>query len=269
MAMDDGSFGGRTWLKMFGILLAIGIAVILVFVFISNSIAKWGFLGGFIVIGIVLLVPRVGVRQARGEEERRVGPARVGLGRGGLGGHRRRRGQRAGEALDQLQDVGMLLRLPPGEQRLDAVAAGLDDPRAASSPAAVSAGRSGSARPARRSASSSGASSSGSSSSAPARSSSSSQPQQEPGRARLELDAGLGREVLVDQVAVLLARERAEARLELLERRRRRAARRSCRRCPGRRTVSRSGVSCSNQVQANAGDRDAPPRSGTPDAARA
>ena len=56
MAMDDGSFGGRTWLKMFAILIGIGIAVILVFVFISNSIAKWGFLGGFIVIGAVLLV---------------------------------------------------------------------------------------------------------------------------------------------------------------------------------------------------------------------
>ena len=56
MAMDDGSLGGRTWLKMFGILIAIGIAVILVFVFISNSIAKWGFLGGFLVIGAVLLL---------------------------------------------------------------------------------------------------------------------------------------------------------------------------------------------------------------------
>jgi 4-hydroxybenzoate polyprenyltransferase len=56
MAMDDGSLGGRTWLKMFGILLAVGIAVILVLVFISNSIAKWGFFGGFLVIGAVLLL---------------------------------------------------------------------------------------------------------------------------------------------------------------------------------------------------------------------
>ena len=29
--------------------------MILVFVFIGNSIAKWGFFGGFIVIGVVLL----------------------------------------------------------------------------------------------------------------------------------------------------------------------------------------------------------------------
>ena len=42
MAMDDGSMGGRTWMKLFAILIGVAIAVILVFVFISNSIAKWG-----------------------------------------------------------------------------------------------------------------------------------------------------------------------------------------------------------------------------------
>ena len=58
MAMDDGSFGGRTWLKMFGILIAVGIAVILVlvFIFIKSSIIRWGFLGAFIVIGALLLL---------------------------------------------------------------------------------------------------------------------------------------------------------------------------------------------------------------------
>jgi 4-hydroxybenzoate polyprenyltransferase len=56
MAMDDGSFTGRTWLKMFAILIGVGIAVILVFTFISRAIFRWGFIGGFIVIGAVLLL---------------------------------------------------------------------------------------------------------------------------------------------------------------------------------------------------------------------
>jgi len=56
MAMDDGSLGGREWLKMFGILVGVGVAVVLGFIFISNALFKWGFIGGFIVIGAVLLV---------------------------------------------------------------------------------------------------------------------------------------------------------------------------------------------------------------------
>ena len=55
MAMDDGSMGGRTWIKFFAILLGVAVAVILVFIFIGNAIAKWGFVGGFIVIGVVFL----------------------------------------------------------------------------------------------------------------------------------------------------------------------------------------------------------------------
>jgi hypothetical protein len=56
MAMDDGSLGGRTWLKMFAILIPIAIAVILVFILIKNSIIRWGFLGGFLAIAAVLLL---------------------------------------------------------------------------------------------------------------------------------------------------------------------------------------------------------------------
>jgi hypothetical protein len=56
MAMDDGSFTGRVWLKMFAILLGVGIAVILVLVFIGNALAKWGLFGGFLVVGAVLLL---------------------------------------------------------------------------------------------------------------------------------------------------------------------------------------------------------------------
>ena len=56
MAMDDGSLGGRTWLKMFGILILVAVAALLVLIFIGNALAKWGLFGGFIVIGAVLLL---------------------------------------------------------------------------------------------------------------------------------------------------------------------------------------------------------------------
>jgi len=56
MAYDDGSMGGRQWLGLFGILLGVGVAVVLGFILISNALFKWGFIGGFIVIGIVLLL---------------------------------------------------------------------------------------------------------------------------------------------------------------------------------------------------------------------
>ena len=65
MAMDDGSFTGRVWLKMFAVLLGIGIAVILVLVFISGALARWGFVGGFIVIGAVLLEQRGSTTSAK------------------------------------------------------------------------------------------------------------------------------------------------------------------------------------------------------------
>ena len=56
MAMDDGSLGGRTWLKMLGILILVAVAALLVLIFIGNALAKWGLFGGFIVIGAVLLL---------------------------------------------------------------------------------------------------------------------------------------------------------------------------------------------------------------------
>jgi len=56
MAMDDGSLGGRTWLRFLAILIPVAIAVILVFIFIKNSIIRWGFLGSFIAIAAVLLL---------------------------------------------------------------------------------------------------------------------------------------------------------------------------------------------------------------------
>jgi hypothetical protein len=54
--MDDDSMGGRFWLKYFAILIAVAVAVILCLVFISGAFARWGIIGGFIVLGAVLLV---------------------------------------------------------------------------------------------------------------------------------------------------------------------------------------------------------------------
>jgi hypothetical protein len=53
--MEEG-FGTGTWVKMFAILIGVGIAIILTFVFISGALARWGIIGGFIVVGAVLLV---------------------------------------------------------------------------------------------------------------------------------------------------------------------------------------------------------------------
>jgi 4-hydroxybenzoate polyprenyltransferase len=69
--MDDDGISGRDWLRMFGILFGIGVAVVLGFIFISNALFKWGFIGGFIVIGAVLLLFAwiYDRRQARKDEE--------------------------------------------------------------------------------------------------------------------------------------------------------------------------------------------------------
>jgi len=52
---DDGSLGGKFWLKVFGIVLACGIGAVIVFLLFSAAWAKWGFLGGIIAFGAVLL----------------------------------------------------------------------------------------------------------------------------------------------------------------------------------------------------------------------
>jgi high-affinity Fe2+/Pb2+ permease len=54
--MDDDSIRGSFWLKMFGVLLAIGLGIGLSFALITNAIMQWGFVGGFIAIAVVLLI---------------------------------------------------------------------------------------------------------------------------------------------------------------------------------------------------------------------
>ena len=73
MAMDDGSMGGRTWIKFFAILLGVAVAAILV-LGLHRELDRE--------VGLLRRLPRdrrraparrVALRQARGEEERRVG----------------------------------------------------------------------------------------------------------------------------------------------------------------------------------------------------
>ena len=48
---DDGSFGTGFWLKVFGTVIGIGIAIFLILIFIHGMFARWGFIGGMIVFG--------------------------------------------------------------------------------------------------------------------------------------------------------------------------------------------------------------------------
>jgi hypothetical protein len=52
---DDDSIRTGSWIKFFAIMLGVGVGLVLVIAFVGNAIAKWGLVGGFIVIGIVLL----------------------------------------------------------------------------------------------------------------------------------------------------------------------------------------------------------------------
>jgi hypothetical protein len=53
--MDEGSSAGN-WIKLIGIVVGIGAAIFLTLVFITDALLKWGIVGGFIVLGGVLLV---------------------------------------------------------------------------------------------------------------------------------------------------------------------------------------------------------------------
>ena len=53
---DDGSFGTGFWLKVFGTVIGIGIAIFLILIFIHGMFARWGFIGGMIVLAVVLIV---------------------------------------------------------------------------------------------------------------------------------------------------------------------------------------------------------------------
>jgi 4-hydroxybenzoate polyprenyltransferase len=54
--MDEDGFGAGTWVKMFAVLIGVGVAVFLTFVLATDALLRWGFIGGFVVIGVVLLL---------------------------------------------------------------------------------------------------------------------------------------------------------------------------------------------------------------------
>ncbi len=53
---DDGSFGAGFWLKVFGTILGVGLAIALILLFMGNVFARWGLIGGMLVFGAILLV---------------------------------------------------------------------------------------------------------------------------------------------------------------------------------------------------------------------
>jgi Kef-type K+ transport system membrane component KefB len=52
---DDDGLGGKFWLGFVGVSIAFFFGAILVFIFIGNAWARWGFLGMFLVLSAVAL----------------------------------------------------------------------------------------------------------------------------------------------------------------------------------------------------------------------
>lgn len=55
--MDEGEgLGGRFWLWVVGVALAVGIGALLLFLLVTAAWARWGFLGAMIFFGALLLI---------------------------------------------------------------------------------------------------------------------------------------------------------------------------------------------------------------------
>ncbi|TMM24448.1 MAG: hypothetical protein E6F97_04220 [Actinobacteria bacterium] len=52
---DDGSLGGKFWLKVFGIVVACGVGAAIVFILLGGAWARFGALGAIILFGALLL----------------------------------------------------------------------------------------------------------------------------------------------------------------------------------------------------------------------
>ena len=62
--MDDDGLGAGFWLKMIGVIFAIGIGGLILFVFIGAAWYAWGLLGMFVfVVGVLALVAWIYDRQ--------------------------------------------------------------------------------------------------------------------------------------------------------------------------------------------------------------
>jgi high-affinity Fe2+/Pb2+ permease len=55
MEEDDG-LGGKFWLSVVGICLAVGIGGLLLFLLVGAAVYRWGFFGGFLFLGAILLI---------------------------------------------------------------------------------------------------------------------------------------------------------------------------------------------------------------------
>jgi hypothetical protein len=53
---QDETLGGKFWLKVIGICLAVGIAGLLLFLLVGAAVYRWGFFGGFLFLGAILLI---------------------------------------------------------------------------------------------------------------------------------------------------------------------------------------------------------------------
>jgi hypothetical protein len=70
--VDDRSLGGRFWLGLIGISLALGVAGLVLFLVINRAFYRWGALGTLLVLGGVLVLAayihdRRAVKRARAE----------------------------------------------------------------------------------------------------------------------------------------------------------------------------------------------------------
>jgi F0F1-type ATP synthase assembly protein I len=67
---DDGSLGGKFWLKAVGLIILIGIAAMIFFIIVGNVWARSGFLGVMIVVfGTFLVFAYISDRKKQKEAE--------------------------------------------------------------------------------------------------------------------------------------------------------------------------------------------------------
>ena len=67
---DDGSLGGKFWAKAVGLIILIGIAAMIFFIFIGNVWARSGFIGVMVVIfGAFLIIAYISDRKKIKESE--------------------------------------------------------------------------------------------------------------------------------------------------------------------------------------------------------
>jgi hypothetical protein len=54
--MEDEGLGAGFWLKLFAVVLACGLAGLIFFLLMSRAVYRWGFLGGFLALALLVLL---------------------------------------------------------------------------------------------------------------------------------------------------------------------------------------------------------------------